>query len=178
MPHLVPTDVTVTEDQDRQRYDASADGSAIAGSIDHLDTSELVVVEHTEVDPSFEGRGVGSARPAPRRAHVRGQRPMAAGVNSTRTDAGVPRFDGLRALFINATLEHSPEVSNTDGLTRVSSDLMRAHGVQVEMIRALDHDIATGLWPDMTEHGADADDWPAIFEEVLAADILVLSGPI
>ncbi len=57
----MPTDVTVTEEPDRQRYDASADGSAIAGSIDHLDTSELVVLEHTEVDPSFEGRGVGSA---------------------------------------------------------------------------------------------------------------------
>ncbi len=103
---------------------------------------------------------------------------MAAGVNSTTTEAAQPRFDGLTALFINATLKRSPEVSNTDGLTRVSSYLMRAHGVQVEMIRALDHDIATGLWPDMTEHGADADDWPAIFEEVLAADILVLSGPI
>ncbi len=103
---------------------------------------------------------------------------MAAGVNSTTTEAAPPRFDGLTALFINATLKRSPEVSNTDGLTRVSSDLMRAHGVQVEEVRAVDHDIATGLWPDMTEHGADADDWPAIFEKVLAADILVLAGPI
>jgi multimeric flavodoxin WrbA len=103
---------------------------------------------------------------------------MAADVDSTTTEAAGPRFDGLRALFINATLKRSPEVSHTDGLTRVSSDLMRAHGVQVEQVRAVDHDIATGLWPDMTEHGADADDWPAIFEKVLAADILVLAGPI
>ncbi len=105
---------------------------------------------------------------------------MAAGMNPTTADAAVlpPRFDGLTALFINATLKRSPEKSNTDGLTGVSSDLMRAHGVQVEEVRAVDHDIATGLWPDMTEHGADADDWPAIFEKVLAADILVLAGPI
>ncbi len=57
----MPTDITVTKDPDRQRYDASADGSTVAGFIDYLDTSELVVLEHTEVDPSFEGRGAGSA---------------------------------------------------------------------------------------------------------------------
>ena len=89
-----------------------------------------------------------------------------------------PRFDGLRALFVNATLKRSPEPSHTEGLTRVSSRLMREHGVQVEEVRAVDHDIATGVWPDMTEHGADVDEWPAIFEKVLAADILVLAGPI
>jgi hypothetical protein len=30
---------------------------------------------------------------------------------------------------------------------------MRAHDVDVEVIRAIDHDIATGVYPDMTEHG-------------------------
>ena len=30
----------------------------------------------------------------------------------------------------------------------------------------------------MTEHGWDRDDWPAIFERVMAADILVLADPI
>ena len=57
----MPTDITVTKDPDRQRYDASTDGSTVAGFIDYLDTRELVVLKHTEVDPSFEGRGVGSA---------------------------------------------------------------------------------------------------------------------
>ena len=46
------------------------------------------------------------------------------------------------------------------------------------MVRAIDHDIATGVWPDMREHGWETDDWPAIFEKVKAADILVLAGPI
>ena len=92
--------------------------------------------------------------------------------------AAPPRFDDLKALFINATLKRSPEPSHTDGLARRSSRLMREHGVQVEEIRAVDHDIATGLRPDMTEHGAEVDAWPAIFEKVLAADILVLAGPI
>lgn len=89
-----------------------------------------------------------------------------------------PSFDGLRALFINATLKRSPEPSNTDGLLQLSGRIMREHGVQVDEIRAVDHDIATGVWPDMTEHGWDRDEWPAIFERVLRADILVLAGPI
>jgi multimeric flavodoxin WrbA len=36
----------------------------------------------------------------------------------------------------------------------------------------------TGIYPDMTEHGWERDDWPAIFERVIAADILVLITPI
>ena len=33
---------------------------------------------------------------------------------------------------------------------------MRRNGVAVDELRAIDHDIATGVWPDMTEHGWDA----------------------
>jgi len=92
--------------------------------------------------------------------------------------AAPPRFDGLRAVFINATLKPSPAPSNTDGLLRMSTRIMEELGVSVEVVRAVDHDIAVGLWPDMTEHGAETDDWPAIFDTVMAADILVLAGPI
>ncbi|MBK5306257.1 MAG: flavodoxin family protein [Frankiaceae bacterium] len=88
------------------------------------------------------------------------------------------RFDGLRAMFINGTLKPSPEPSHTDGLIEASANLMRKHGVQVETVRAVDHDIATGVWPDMTEHGATTDAWPGLFSRVMAADILVLAGPI
>jgi multimeric flavodoxin WrbA len=48
----------------------------------------------------------------------------------------------------------------------------------VTSIRAVDHDIAPGVWPDMTEHGWDNDEWPAICAQVMAADILVLGTPI
>ena len=48
----------------------------------------------------------------------------------------------------------------------------------VEVIRAVDHDIATGVYPDMTEHGWERDEWPAIVEKALAAEILVLLTPI
>ena len=87
-------------------------------------------------------------------------------------------YADLSALFINCTLKRSPEVSNTAGLAEVSMDILEANGVKTEMIRALDHDIATGVWPDMTEHGWDRDDWPPIFDKVMAADILVLCTPI
>jgi multimeric flavodoxin WrbA len=87
-------------------------------------------------------------------------------------------FSDLRALFINCTLKRSPEPSHTQGLADRSIELMRRQGVNVEVIRAIDHDIATGVWPDMTEHGWDKDDWPAIFEQVKAADILVLCSAI
>ena len=87
-------------------------------------------------------------------------------------------FDDLRALFVNCTLKRSPEASNTGGLIDLSSGIMQSRGVAVDTLRAVDHEIATGVWPDMTEHGWQVDEWPAIYERVLAADILVLCGPI
>ena len=64
------------------------------------------------------------------------------------------------------------------GLADLAMTIMRRSGVEVELIRAVDHEIATGVWPDMTEHGWERDDWPGIFERVMAADILVLLTPI
>ena len=87
-------------------------------------------------------------------------------------------YSDLRALYINCTLKRSPELSHTQGLMDLSMAIMSANGVTVDSIRAIDHDIATGVWPDMTEHGWDADEWPALFERVMEADILVLGMPI
>jgi multimeric flavodoxin WrbA len=88
------------------------------------------------------------------------------------------RFDDLQALYINCTLKRSPERSHTQGLIDISSQIMIHNGLQVSELRAIDHDIATGVWPDMTEHGWETDDWPAIYKQVQAADILVIAGPI
>lgn len=87
-------------------------------------------------------------------------------------------FSDLRAVYVNCTLKRSPEVSNTQGLADKSIAIMRQHGVTVDVIRAVDHEIATGVHPDMTEHGCQRDDWPELFETVIAADILVLLSPI
>ncbi len=87
-------------------------------------------------------------------------------------------YSDLRAIYINCTLKRSPEVSNTRGLADRSIGIMERSGVAVEVVRAVDHDIATGVHPDMTEHGWERDDWPELFEKVIAADILVLLSPI
>jgi multimeric flavodoxin WrbA len=87
-------------------------------------------------------------------------------------------FSGLRALYVSCTLKRSPAVSHTEGLARLSMDIMRTHGVQVDLVRAVDHDIPVGVYPDMTEYGWPTDEWPAIFPMVEAADILVLCTPI
>ncbi len=87
-------------------------------------------------------------------------------------------FSDLKALFINCTLKRSPELSHTDGLVRIARAILEKNGVAVEEVRAVDHEIATGVYPDMREHGWDKDDWPEIFKKVEAAEILVLTTPI
>src|SRR5688500_4281978 len=88
-------------------------------------------------------------------------------------------FSDLKALFISCTLKKSPEVSNTEGLAKISMNIMKKRGVKVELIRSIDHQIATGVWPDMKEHGWKYDEWPEIYKkQVKPADILVLCGPI
>jgi multimeric flavodoxin WrbA len=87
-------------------------------------------------------------------------------------------YADLRATFINCTLKPSPASSHTQGLADIPIEIMRRNGVTVDVIRAVDHDIATGVYPDMTEHGWPVDEWPAIFAQVMAADILVLCSPI
>ena len=81
---------------------------------------------------------------------------------------------GRLSPFLNGTRKPSPELSHTGGLIDRSAAIMREHGASVDVIRAVDHDIATGVYPDMTEHGAATDEWPQLYERVLAADILVM----
>ncbi|MEI5584136.1 MULTISPECIES: flavodoxin family protein [unclassified Agromyces] len=93
--------------------------------------------------------------------------------------AGEPDFSDLTALYVNCTLKRSPETSHTQGLLDASIRLMRKHGVSVEDLRLVDHDVATGVYPDMREHGWQFDAWPdEIWPRVEAADILVVGGPI
>ena len=87
-------------------------------------------------------------------------------------------YSYLRALFINRTLKGSPRRSHTRGLMDTSKAILEANDVSVEVIRAVDHDIAPGVYPDMTEHGVERDEWPALQEKVMNADILVLGTPV
>lgn len=87
-------------------------------------------------------------------------------------------YSDLTALYVNCTLKRSPETSNTEGLIDRSRRVMEGAGARTSLIRAVDHDIATGVWPDMTEHGWESDQWPVLYSRIMDADILVLCGPI
>lgn len=87
-------------------------------------------------------------------------------------------FSSLSAIFINCTLEKSPRLSHTSRLIEVSKGIMEREKVPVDQIRLVDHEVAHGVYPDMTEYGWDTDEWPALFERVVKADILVVATPI
>jgi len=87
-------------------------------------------------------------------------------------------FLDLKALYINCTLKKSPALSHTEGLMNISKNIMEKNKVSTEMLRAVDYDIAYGVYPDMTEHGWKKDEWPGIYEKVKAADIVVIGSPI
>ena len=95
-----------------------------------------------------------------------------------REPASPARYADLRALFLNCTLKHGNEISHTERLIHVAAEVMRANGVHVDVVRPVDLELAPGVQPDMTQHGARRDDWPKLCKQVMAADILVLCTPI
>ena len=56
----VSEQVEVTRNEDEHRWEARV-GGELAGFAAYQLTDELVVFTHTEVDPAFEGKGVGGA---------------------------------------------------------------------------------------------------------------------
>jgi multimeric flavodoxin WrbA len=79
----------------------------------------------------------------------------------------------MHAVVINCTLKPSPAASNTEQLARVVIGALEREGVDVELVRAVDHDIRPGVSSDE----GDGDAWPAIRARILAADILVIATP-
>ena len=55
---------------------------------------------------------------------------------------------------------------------------MKNEKVAVEEIRLIDHEVAYGMKPDMTEHGWEKDESPEIFDKIMEADILIMGTPI
>jgi hypothetical protein len=52
-------DVTVVDNASMHRYEARI-GDEVAGYTVYQNAASIVIIEHTEVDPSYEGRGIGS----------------------------------------------------------------------------------------------------------------------
>ena len=88
-------------------------------------------------------------------------------------------YSDLRVVVFNGTTKRSPEPSHTDGLLAIPRRIFDTLHVRVDEVRTVDFTIPPGLWPDMREHGYEADDFPDIFRTLVApADILILAGPI
>lgn len=87
-------------------------------------------------------------------------------------------FSNLKVLYINCTLKKAPQKSHTDTLMDVSKTIMVNEKVQVDEIRLIDHEVPPGVYPDMTEHGYEKDEWPNIFKRVMEADILIVGTPL
>lgn len=80
----------------------------------------------------------------------------------------------LSALAINCTLKPSSNASSCGLLLSQAERELEKLGVTCEQIRAVDFNIKPGVTSD---EGA-GDDWPAIREKILAADIFLLGTPI
>ncbi|RWZ50067.1 flavodoxin [Labedella phragmitis] len=79
----------------------------------------------------------------------------------------------LTALVLNCSLKPTPAPSSTEKLAGEVLAALAGFGVTGHQVRVVDADVRPGVEKDM---GA-GDEWPAIREQVLAADILVLATP-
>src|SRR5918993_2205728 len=79
----------------------------------------------------------------------------------------------LTALALVCSLKPSPAPSSSDLMARQLLEELGKHGVTGGVVRVVDHDVKPGVEIDM----GDGDAWPAIREQLMAADILIVSTP-
>jgi len=77
------------------------------------------------------------------------------------------------ALVLNCTLKPSPAASSSALLAQQVLDALEPHGFEGDQVRIADFDVKPGVEHDM----GDGDEWPAIRDRILAADILVFATP-
>jgi multimeric flavodoxin WrbA len=80
----------------------------------------------------------------------------------------------LTALALNCTLKPSPAGSSTDLLLSQVGDALAEHDVTMETLRVVDFEVKPGV----TSDEGDGDQWPIIRQRILAADVLVVGGPV
>lgn len=82
----------------------------------------------------------------------------------------------LRALVLNASLKHQPDVSNTQEVADlvVASMKERHPKLTAESVRVADLNLPVGLG----FRESDDDDWPSVVEKIKAADIVIFATPI
>lgn len=82
----------------------------------------------------------------------------------------------LKVLAFNCTLKSasSKEKSSTQVLLEQLMDALKEHGARGDIVRAVAHNIKPGVQSDEGE----GDDWPALRQRVVNADILIMGTPI
>src|SRR5688500_20212815 len=79
----------------------------------------------------------------------------------------------LRALALVCSLKPSPAPSSSDLMASQVLEALGKHGVTGSVVRAVDHDVKPGTEVDMGE----GDEGPAIREQMMTADILIVPTP-
>jgi multimeric flavodoxin WrbA len=79
----------------------------------------------------------------------------------------------LTSLSLVCSLKPSPAPSSSELIAEHLQAELQKYGVTNETVRVVDHDIKPGVEKDM----GDGDEWPAIRDKILAADILVFATP-
>jgi multimeric flavodoxin WrbA len=79
----------------------------------------------------------------------------------------------LKSVFLQGTLKASTEISNTQILSEFLANHLKSNDTECEIIRLADYNIKPGVFTSI-----DSDDWPAIFEKILEADIVIFATPV
>lgn len=79
----------------------------------------------------------------------------------------------MRALVLNCTLKPSPAESNTEALARVVVEALEKEGANVTQTRLADLNVLPGVSSDE----GSGDDWPAVHQNLLDSEILVVATP-
>ncbi|GLU48512.1 flavodoxin family protein [Nocardiopsis ansamitocini] len=79
----------------------------------------------------------------------------------------------MRAVIVNCTLTSAHAPSTTEALAEVVAREMRAAGVEVEWVPAVDRATRPGVESDLGE----GDGWPPIRARLLSSEILVMASP-
>jgi multimeric flavodoxin WrbA len=79
----------------------------------------------------------------------------------------------LRAVAFVCSLKPSPAASSSELIARQLLDELATHEVSGEVVRVVDHDVRPGVENDM----GDGDEWPALRQKILDADIVIVATP-
>ena len=81
----------------------------------------------------------------------------------------------LKAVYLIGTLKPSPEISNTYTLSEFLARHPESQGIENDIVRLIDYNIKPGTYTNLKNND---DDWPAIFEKILASEIIIFATPV